>query len=437
MQQHDAIEQALRLLQQHASAQAAAGPPPIGGFRLALGVITGALTAVFLIGNMIVLGHFGYRLGNSEVEHYVQAACAAAVPVFTTLFPVIAVATWTPGHMAMIRGRYRWRRGRPKWGMLLGNLTALLIALSINFAGGIGVMSTARKQVQLAARDAKRDDDRLTFRRDMLAKEIGNVPQHRPVETVISMLAAHRLHRFWKATDQCNEGSVLSKAHRDYCAEHEKLKAEQSAGERTARLKTELATLDEQLASPARSTLQAEDAQVETIATSLGLGQDTVRNGLSLLFPVLLEIMTLIGTGSSLYFFRIDHRSIQDVPPSHEPIPTSRRLPPAEPSHTRRLIDALADEPPPVALKPIPLGIEDPTRQRAVFDEFWARNMRRVQTGQTPEGTVYTRFQGLCGARGVADLPLDTFRRMSASAHGIQYVEVAGQNYWLGWICEG
>lgn len=426
MQQQQAVEELMRLAQGLAAAQAERGPPPLGKFRIIMGTLTGLLGLTFLLCNIVILAHFGYRLGNSEVEHYVQAICAGAVPVLMTLIPIIFVSTWTPGHMAMVRGRMKWRRGRPKWAMLAGNVLALFVALTINIAGGIGVMAQARKGVALQAEGSKAEQQRTEYRRNLVKKELDGLPQHRPTDAVVSMLAAHRLHRFWKATDQCNEGSVLNKGHRDYCGEHERLKQEQATAERSGRLAKELAELDAALSSPLTSSLQAGDAQVETIASSTGLSADGVRNGLSILFPLLLEVMTLIGVSTSLHFFRVDHRSIQDVPQDVY-VPPVRQLP--APSHISRVLQAVDADDVPVTATPRAVISEDPVRQRAVFDEFWRTRMRRVDSGQVALPTVYSHYEVLCAQRSVTPFDQSTFKRLSAT-HVRAALDIGGVEFW-------
>ncbi len=406
--------------------------PPLSTFRKLIGSLMMVLSLFFLVLNMIVLAHFGWGLGKSDLEKYVQAAAAGALPLFVTALHPIFVMTWRPAHWAQTAsGRPKFRRGRPNWFMFSSVLLLAILALTINFAGGLGVMATARKTVALKSEGAKDEGARLKNSRSELEKELAGVPIHRPVETVEPLLAAHTLHRFWKDTAGCSPDGVMNKRHRDYCGEWGKLKAEIGSAKRAGEIRREMSGLDLALSDQTRISLQAGDAQMEAISNNTGMTPDLVQARLSLLFPLLLELMTVVPMALALGAFRIDQRAMQDIPDVHHAAPPARRL--AGPSHVQQMIRGAGqgdDAQPPVPLRAvtIPMG-EDPVQQRAVFDQFWATRVRRVTSGNVPEQTFYTHYQAFCAQRSVAPYGIETFRRLSAE-HVPNVIEMSGIRFW-------
>lgn len=434
MMNQAAVEQAL--LAQLAAIQEETAPrPPLSIFRRVLGTVLLMLALLFLGLNMVVLGHFGWGLGQNDIERWVQMIAAGALPVMITAIHPTYVLTWRPGHWFRThKGAAQWRRGRPNW-FLLSTLSLLAcVALTINFVGGIGVMSTARKAVALKADDAAGQDRRLKESRQRLEDERASVPKHRPAATVVSLIDAHRLHRFWRATNQCSEDSVLNRAHRDYCAEYGRLRAEHAAAEQAAKLNKELADLDGALSNSfIRVEQQAGVGQMEALGRLSGMSADDLQARLSLLFPILLELMTLVPMVAAMYAFRVDHRALQDVPSGGFETRAAALLPPPAPARSeppRPLRVMPTDDDMPRVLTGGRITSEDPVRQRAVFDEFWTKRMRRMETGQMAEAKVYALYQTLCAERAVTEMDLLAFRRLSEPHCGGQ-VELSGSIYYF------
>ena len=447
---HVDYEQVMLALQA-AQQQASAERPPLSGFRLGVGVLLLALSLVALVANVAVLGHFGWSVGQSEIERYVLATAGGLSPILLASLHPIYVMTWRPAHWYTNgRGVPKYRRGRPAIGLLLAITALSLVSLAINFAGGIGVMSTARKTVQLKADGAVDEGQRLKERRASLTKDLAAVPTHRPAGTVEAELDAHKLHRFWKLTDNCAPDKVLNRGHRDYCRDYNKLVSEGRSAEQAGRLQADIAALDGKLLSPQRVEMQAADAQMSAISMITGMSPDLVQVRLALLFPLLLELMVIVPMWAALVAFRVDHRAMQDIPfGSHteRPQPMSRRLPAPSPEPPRPLqvVETVShggngpatanDALPKMFARPSNL-VEDPIRQRAVLDEFWSTRIRRADGAMISEPALYAHYQAHAIGRGVREYDLTTFRRLSAK-HDSGATEINGVVWHYGVALEG
>lgn len=422
------VQQAL-LAQLAAHQEATSAYSPLSIFRKALGVVLLCLALLFLVLNMIVLGHFGWGLGQNHIEKWVQMIAAGALPVMITAIHPTYVMTWRPGHwMLSAKGRVEYKRARPNYFLLITLTLLAVVALTINFVGGIGVMATARKSVDLKAVGAVDEERRLKESRSRLEGQRAAVPTHRPAETVAPLLASHKLHPFWQRTSSCSE--VINRAQRNYCGEYGKLQAELAAARESTKLNEEIASLDSLLAgSSTRVDLQAGSSQTEALSLVTGMRQEDIQVRLSLLFPILLELMTLVPMVGAMYAFRINHGSLQDIPEgSYQQRPS---LPPParpqEPPQRLKTIDHDQDLPR-VLMSHRPEG-ESPVRMRAVFDEFWSTRMRRSESGMVPESTVFTLYSTFCAQQFCQSFDLESFRRLSAG-HVRATVEIGGEvNY--------
>jgi hypothetical protein len=411
------VQQAL--LAQLAAIQEETAPrPPLSIFRKVLGVVLLMLALLFLVLNMIVLGHFGWGLGQNDIEKWVQMIAAGALPVMITAIHPTYVLTWRPGHWYRThKGKAEWRRGRPNW-FLLSTLTVLAcVALTINFVGGIGVMSTARKAVALKAVGAEDEERRLKESRQRLEDERKAIPAHRALAAVESEIRANRLHPFWKTTKECTE--VLNRNHRNYCRDYERSTGELENARQAGKLNQDISNLDGLLSNSfSRVEQQAGSGQMEALGKLSGMKADDLQVRLSLLFPILLELMTLVPMVAALYAFRVDHRALQDVPDggfTSRPLPVALP-PPADPEPPRplRVIDAPRQEAGDVP-RFMRVSGSDVIAERAVFDEFWAKRVRHQTGAQTFESDLYRHYQALCAQRSVGYLDVDTFRRLAKS----------------------
>lgn len=409
MRHSTTVEDALRVLQEAAAAQR--GPPepsPLGAFRVICAVVCAVIAFVFLSINTLMLGRFGFKQGADEIEQWAQAIIAGTIPWALALLPFILLSTWVPGHWHTDRrGRTKWRRGRPGLATV-GACALYAVLVGVNFVGGIGVMATARQHVAGKAHDAAGEEVRLNESRGRLSKELDGIGKHRPADEVAALISRQQQHQFWRATGNCKD-QLSSRAHTRYCAEYDVLQAELARARKGTEIRQQLTLVDAQLANPIRTEMIAADAQNIVLARNLGMDVQRVRDLLPLMWPVLLELGSMLMAYFSLKLFRISHRSLVDVPVSHY-TPPARQLT-AEPSQIRRVLEVLPN--PPTGTRGS-LDGEDPVRQRAAYDAFWSLRMRRTESGQVAEGVIYEHYQTFCAQRSVAPFDLPTFRKYSS-----------------------
>lgn len=436
------IEILREFIAEHDSQSRADERPALSYFRIACAIVCTLIAIVFLTVNSVMLGRFGFRMGHDETEQWSQAIIAASIPWVLALFPFLLMATWVPRRTVTGRnGRLKTKRGRPSVGTV-GAIALYLVFVVVNFIGGIGVNAVARQHVAGKAQDASDEGVRLKSRKADLEKQLASISAYRPTEEVESLIKRQQQHRFWQLTGQCSaDGSITSRAQRNYCTEYDTLKAELGRGKSGNEIRAKIEQVDAQLSNPVRSSIIADDAQAKVLSENLGIEEHRIRLMLPLMWPVLLELGSMLMAYFALKLFRISHHTLVDVPEQfHHYVPPPRQLaPPSSGSgqrerdpYVRRMLDA-ADEPEaakPLTVHPIPAPIEDPVLQREVFDEFWRTRVRQVASGQVPESTFYAHYQALCAQRHVSPYDLPTFRRLSGPHLDGKVVEMAGVRWW-------
>lgn len=429
----DAVGEALRLLheaQQEADRQARADRPSLGAFRVVCGIICALISVAFLSVNTIMLARFGMRMGADEIEQWSQAVIAGTIPWVLAILPFILMSTWVPNRMTMDRrGRMRRRRARPSFATL-GAAALYVVFVAVNFVGGIGVMAVARQQVHGKAQSAGNEEQRLSERRSDLNKQLAAISQYRPVDEVQALISRQQQHPFWRDTNQCAKDgdAIKNRRYRNYCAELDMLAAELGRGRSGDKIRQQIAEVDTSLSNPARQQVMADDAQASVLAYYAGMDENRVRLMLPLMWPLLLELGSMLMAYFALKLFRISHHTLVDQPVGSSPyVPPTHQLPPP----TRRGTDQQgADEPIVLTATAVPAPSEDPVRQRAVFDQFWAQRVRRVEGGQVPEATFYAHYQTMCAQFQVTPYDLETFRRLSAGHLQDRLVQMAGVRFW-------
>lgn len=434
----DAVAEALRLLHQ-AQLEQNAQSPQMSAFRRVCGAMCAVIAIAFLTVNTVMLGRFGYRMGHDEIESWMQAVIAGSIPWVLALLPFILMMTWIPARMIMDRrGRMRRRRGRPSFATLAAAVL-YIVFVATNFVGGIGVMAVARQSVHGKAQQADGEGKRLEDSRARLVKQMDAITKYRPQDELASLISRHQQHRFWKDLNGCDKGSDLirSRSHRDYCVAYDSLVAEQSRAKRGDELTAQIANLDALLSNPQRTELIANDAQASVIAKNFGMDEDRVRLMMPLMWPVLLELGSMLLAYFALKLFRVSHHSLIDMPEGAQPIHSLRQLEAPGSAYGGRS----GSRGQPLDVEPIPLQAhtvatpsEDPHRQRAVFDEFWGHRVRRSESAQTPESVIYTHYRGMCAEHLVVPYTIETFQRMSAEHIRNRVIEMAGVRRYIGLV---
>lgn len=414
----------------------------MSGFRIACGAVCGIAATGFLMANTIILGRYGYRVGEDDSERIINAGVAGLVPVVLALMPFIVAITWKPGRW-IERGHGRpakWKRGRPSPIALIGFLLWGVFVF-FNFMGAIGSIAYQRNEFSDKREGAIDDSKRQREARERATAELAKLKTDRPAATVRADLDATRLHKFWKTTNECAENEVTNKQQRNFCAEIGKLKGEFAQAERAEKLRDEIAELDRNLSSP-NAKIASADPQSETLAAyanvlmrSKSVTAQNVRVFQPLVWFSLLELSCMFLGYTTLKFFRFSHTDLFDDEPAHV-VPVSRHLPPPpppkpprEPSEVRALLNALE----PATLRTVDgkVGGEDPVMQRAVFDAFWAECVRHNAIGKTMEQEVFLHYRAYSSQRSTAPYDLQTFQRQMPQ---IQTTKIGQITYYIGLV---
>lgn len=342
---------------------------------------------IFLAVNSWLLGHFGWRMGSSDIDAWGYAAVSAATPWVVAILPFLVAVTW--------------RGWRPSLATLAGCLVWLLFVV-FNLVGAAGHISLNRTDV-IASREHQ------SFKAGMLRSDLKRaeeqlqwIPKHRPADVVEAEIANLKLKREWKWTDGCQKTSGPQT--RRFCDEYQGLTAELASSEHAAVLRDQIAHIQSQIAqSGAGASIQVADPQAAVLSAVTGYSQETVRAWLPLMLPVILELgsMTLFAFAMSLA--GITHKDLLRRPqkprgggsggPYYLPRPET---PPALPGQTE-----------PIALQ----VVEDPVRQRALLEEFFANHVRPVPGASVSEQNFYEHYRAFSRHRGVEPMLLETFRR--------------------------
>lgn len=424
---HDRVELAMRLLQEAAQDEVASEPRSL--FRIFCGVFLGFLAIVFLGLNTWQLGEYGMKFGADDSERWRLALLYGTVPWGLALFAFLLPASWIPAHYYQDhRGRTKRRRGRPS-AATLGILLLYLVFVSVNVIGGVGALSTERAIVTGKATDAKRETDTLVSRKKRLEDELAGVKTHRPLAELESLLSRQQQHRFWKDTDSCStkDGAIAGRAQRNFCSDYDLLAAELGRAKEGARIRSDLTAVEKDLAAPGRSAAVAMTAQTSTLAYVTGYSESTINAANPLLVIVMLELGSIYFAWQALALFGVSHRVLSNHEHLREAVPPSRQL--APPSQIARALQAVDADAGPVTATPKALIVDDPVRQRAVFDEFWRSRMRRVDSGQVALPTVYSHYEVLCAQRSVTPFDQSTFKRLSAT-HVRAALDIGGVEFW-------
>ena len=378
---------------------------------------------MFLVANTIILARYGLKSGTDDTEQLVNAAVAGSVPIALAMMPFFIMATWTPGAWRELRGRRRWRRGRPNPVVLVGFLL-YAVFITFNFMGAVGALAT-QKTASVDRREGAMDDARrMREARTRKAEELARLRTDRPTATVEADIQGAQIHRFWSATGACREAT--SKAHSRFCSSVASWKAELGTSREAERLRAEIDDLDRRLSAPAAATTSA-DPESETIATYASLvmrrpvGPHQVRLVKPLVWFTMLEATSMFFLWLTLTFFRVGaHQLHLDA----EPIPIGRRIPAHMPTAS-----ALMSEP--VAL-PGALQIEgeDADLQAAVLERFWADCTRPQPSSRVPLTELQVVYRAYCERRRVLPYRTDEFTRR-AGDHWGSAIATTGPVTWV------
>lgn len=404
-------------------------------FRIICGLVCLALSLVFLVANTAILGRFGWRSGTDEFESIVNTAVAGSVPLALAMMPFFLMVTWTPGHFAQVRGKAKWRRGRPNPMVLVG-FALYMVFVSFNFMGAIGSIAL-QKHEYVDKREGSIDDTkRMRESRARKVAELSRIKADRPAAAIAADIDGARIHRFWVATSECTDAT--SKSHSKFCGSVAGWKQELGSASAAERLRQEIDELDRRLGAPSAHIASA-DPQSETLAKYATLlfqqkiTPDIVRTFQPLIWFALLELSCMFMFYMSLKFFRLNHADLRDD--AIQVVPVTRQLPPRPATlHATTVITPAPGGPSePQTGVSGSLSGEDAELQAAVYARFWADCTRRMPAGREQATAVYAAYRNYCAQPHNAVLPyaFGDFERR-ATGHVERTSTIGGCTFWMG-----
>ncbi len=362
---------------------------------------------VFLAVNSWLLGHFGWRMGASEIDAWGYFAVSAVTPWVVAIMPFLVLVTW--------RGLL------PSIGTLAGCFVWMVFVL-FNLVGASGHISLNRTDV-IASREHQ------SFKAGMLKADLKRaeeqlewIPKHRPADVVEADIANLKLKREWQWTDGCSKTS--GPRTRKFCDEYQGLTAELASAEHASVVRQQIEHIQQQIVQAGSGgAVAVADPQAMLLATLTGYDEQTVRAFLPLILPLILELgsMTLFAFAMSLA--GVTHKDLLKRPQTRRggDLGVPRYLP------TSQTETPLLSQSEPIALQ----VVEDPLRQRAVLEEFWSERTRAMPGASASETSFYEHYCSLSRERGVEPMLLETFRRTA-----LRYVSdrstMNGETYYHG-----
>lgn len=240
---------------------------------LAISILIGLVTLVFLGGTMELNYEFGSAFGRGDIEQKLFGWIAVGFDVLKAVLPVVI---WSA-----LR-RYRF------FIALVGSVL-WVGCLAISLASAAGVSASVRSRASEAASHHAESAD---IRRASLARkkqrrqEIGSIESASVIE---GRLAELRSRYSWRASKQCTE--IANKEQREQCAEVLAASRRLEEAQEAVRLDGEIAAL----AVAQRDEPSAGAAQVDMLARVMGVPRAVVDDGLSLWWVATIEIVACFG----------------------------------------------------------------------------------------------------------------------------------------------
>jgi hypothetical protein len=176
-----------------------------------------------------------------------------------------------------------------RWGTALLALLGFALCLTVTLAGGIGTIASGTDS--LLATRAKATASYADMRKELerLRDTRGKLPEHRPVGTIQSDLAAARTDRRWTTSSSCEDATA--KASREFCAGYNRLQGELETSKAAAALDVKIRELSLKLEkSP---SVRAANPQAEVLARLLGVTPEEAEAWYALLFALAVEMAAM------------------------------------------------------------------------------------------------------------------------------------------------
>lgn len=372
--------------------------------RHALGVIGVLAAGVLLFVSAAMNWRFGFSLGREVFDQHLYAAASAAADCLKALLPFFLFAA--------VRNKVWSQAGAAAlvWAIVTGfSLTSAVGHSALNRKD----TASKRTTISLAYKDARADLKRAQ-------KELGWIPQHRPMAAVESDIASLKTQRAWRWTKGCT--SVKGPKGRGYCGKYNALLAELASGEKAGKLELKIAGLNEKLAGATGMELAGGDPQAEMLAGLTGFKVDQIQTGMAVLIALLLEI----GSGLGMYIAFSQWRLYDMAAP---------KVPQAATEPTAAAV-AVAKAPRAKA-KPRVSANDNKKAPKLVAPETDVERFRK-ESVDTAEGSsltateLYEDYCSWCEQQEKEPLALPTFGREFGELNGIKKAKIAGRVRYIG-----
>jgi hypothetical protein len=348
----------------------------LGGFCVVIGTI-------LVIVNSMLLARGAARWGSEGWERTSYGIVAAAVPWVITVTPILVVMMW--------RLRHR----------LAAFICCVLWTVFVvyNFVGTTGAIAAVRDEV-ISSRTHEADTMKAArATRERLTKEYNDIPSHRPVDTVIPLLAKERAKWQWEDTDSCKE--IRKGSQRKFCEGVANLEAEIGSGKRALELQQQISQVDGSIMKKGPVSETA-DWSASVLADLFQLDEHWLSRRLPIATPFVLEILCMVLFWYGFIFFG-GHgvlvgagENINATAPSAALQRDLRQAATQVAPQPPQLLTLLA---PPVASK-----------QRELVEWFFRECARPHPSGTLPEADWYAHYVNICHRQGDTPMSLDSFR---------------------------
>lgn len=270
----------------------------------------------FIVGSATTNAMFMASLGRTQIEVAILVVVSIAADMAKVALPV---AIWR----AIVRRSW-----------FLACLASLLLAgvITLSVASGTGFAALTRGSVTTLRDAAAAKLTALEADRIVMVRRLEALAAPRETSVLAAEHEAMTSDRRWQLTKQCTEAS--GQAHRQFCADLQRLRVEQASAGARDRLSVEERALRDQIeALRATGASNSVDPQVETLAAFIGSSPERLRAGLGLMIALVLElgaiVLVLLVAGSLLREpLEKEEPSVVPPEPSASPQREMAHLPP-------------------------------------------------------------------------------------------------------------
>ncbi len=375
-------------------------------FRYCVGAALALIGSIALASNSYLLGSGAIRWAH-EHDPWERAALAsggAIVPWLLALWPLLFALVAVSAGLAS----------------RLGQRALLLVLWTVffayNFAMGTSNIATLREEkVAQIGHTADTASDKKA-RKARLESQLAGIPQHRPADTVDRLLAAERTNRRWMATAEC--ANATAKPSREFCDAYRTLEGELAAARQADKLNDELDALIAELAAAPAATKDSADPFVIEVAGATGQSERTVRVGLAMATPFILEV---VGASCWKLAFLLFGWTLRDdgkgSDSDNEPKFNSAPLMSPEKANAA-----------PVA------SFEALTRQRQLAEWVFRECAKPVAGAPLSEREWYEFYSDICRRQKDVPLPVESFRRIAGRNIGMTIQDVGQEKVYFGYM---